>query len=218
MNLKEYFSDERRIAFLESMYLTHKVGTTYPPIEINSLPFPQDNLLPIIETNEFFIEMIEHTWFLRHINNHYFCVPVWSYKKEITSLELDINDNPVEVKKELMNHYVYFDGTPLSVGYRFNEKEVFFLHTDRYTSDPVTLAPSQPNLFELYMAAKLGSKRELENSTKRFRNLKFKNYLTQNNLQPKGEWEQEQFNTVFGGNPFVLTDDEFEMIFGVEKP
>lgn len=218
MNFKEYFTDEKRKEFLESMYITHKIGTTYQPIEINSFPFPPDNLLPLIETNEFFIEMVAHSLFLRHISNQYVCQTIWTHKKEITSTELDINDNPIEVKKELLNYYVYFDGTPLSVGYKFNDKEVFFLHTDRYTSDPAVLAPSQPNLFDLYMAAKLVTKRELENSTKRFRNLKFTNYLTENNLQPKGEWEREQFNTVFGGNPFVLTDDEFEMIFGVEKP
>lgn len=218
LNLKDFFTPEKIAEKQNSMYISHKVGETYPPVEINSFPFPPDNLLPIIETNEFFIEMVAHSWYLRHITNQYLCLTIWSYKKQISVLELDINDSPTEVKKELMNHYVYFDGTPLSVGYKFNDKETFFLHTERYTSDPVLIAPSQPNLFGLYMAAKLATKREYENSQSRYRSLKFKKYLTENNLQPRGDWENEQFNNVFGGNPFVLTDDEFEMIFGTERP
>jgi hypothetical protein len=211
-------TEEKQKEFNESMYITHKIGATYPPVEINSFPFPPDNLLPIIETNEFFIEMVEHSWYLRHITNPYVCLTIWSYKKEISVLELDINDTPTEVQKEIMNHYVYFDGTPLSVGYKFNEKDIFFLHTDSYTSDPIILAPSQPKLFTLYMAARLTTKKELENSQNRCRSYKFTKYLTDNNLQPKGEYESDQFNNVFGGNPFVLNDDEFEMIFGVDRP
>lgn len=182
-------TEEKQKEFNESMYITHKIGVTYPPVEINSFPFPPDNLLPIIETNEYFIEIVANGFYLRHITNQYLCIAIWSYKKEISVLELDINDTTTEVQKEITNHYVYFDGTPLSVGYKFNEKNVFFLHTDRYTSDPIILAPSQPKLFALYMAAGLATKIELENSQNRYRSLKFKKYLTDYNLQPKGEWK-----------------------------
>lgn len=225
LNLKDFYTPEKIAErqknlqeFHNSMYISHKIGTTYPLIEINSFPFPPDNLLPIIESNEFFIEIVGQYCFLRHITNQYFCLTIWSYKKEFTATELDINDNAIEVKRDLINYYVYFDGTPLSVGYKFKEKEVFFLHTEKYPTDPVILATSQPNLFALHMAARLATKRELENSQNRYRSLKFKKYLTENNLQPKGDWENEQFNNVFGGNPFALTDDEFEMIFGTERP
>jgi hypothetical protein len=225
LNLKDFYTPEKIAErqksfqeFQDSMYVNHKVGTTYPIIEINSLPFPPDNLLPIIETNEFFIEQIGQSWCLRHITNHFFCIAVWSYKKEISTIELDLNDNPIEVKKELMNHYVYFDGTPMSVGYKFKDENVFFLHIEKYPTDPVLLAASQPNLFGIHMAARLSTKKELEASQNRYRTIKFTKYLTENNLQPKGDWEKEQFNNIFGGNPFVLTDDEFEMIFGTERP
>ena len=211
-------TEEKLKELNESMYITHKVGMTYPPLEINAFPFPPDNLLPIIETNEFFIEIVAQWWYLRHITYQYLCLTIYPYKKEISVLGLDINDTPTEVRKELINYYVYFDGTPLSVGYTFNGKDVFFLHTDTCPCAPEVLAISQPNLFAAHMGARLTTTIELENSRDRYRSLKFKKYLTENNLQPKGDWEYQQFNNIFGGNPFILSDDEFEMIFGIERP
>ena len=36
-------------------------------------------------------------------------------------------------------------------------------------------------------------------------------------LEPVGEWERNLFETSFEGNPSLLTDDEFEMIFGISR-
>jgi hypothetical protein len=41
--------------------------------------------------------------------------------------------------------------------------------------------------------------------------------LRNNNLQPIGKWENSMFEDVFNSNPKLMTDNEFEMIFGVTR-
>jgi peroxiredoxin len=36
-------------------------------------------------------------------------------------------------------------------------------------------------------------------------------------LKPKGEWEEQMFRDKFQSNTSLMSDDEYEMIFGIER-
>jgi hypothetical protein len=207
-----------------SYYLKHSYGNSYSPISISSFPFPPSEIPEVLETNEFFIEQFGKSWALRHINNPFFIIPVWTFKKtiELPSVEADGTTD----EKELTMFYVFIEGDPYSVGYRFGAdtqyEERFFvekseIEADDIKSEYMMIVSMKPRLLQMHLAVGLATNSELMKSSQRTRESKFSNYLLERGLSPKGDLEAKVFKDNFGNNPFVLTDEEFEMIFGVER-
>mgnify|MGYP000148990214 CR=1 FL=1 len=203
-------------------YFKHTMGQTYDPISINSLPFPPSEIPEIIETNEYFIEEFSSSAMLRHIENPYLCIPILDGRKEI---ELP-SEMGTLTTYYLTVFYVYFEGTPYSVGYSFgkeNNFETFYFLERQHCNGWEELAQmetifrSKAHLRLAYESGLLTTETNLKQSSDRTRQFKFAKYLHDRNLTPKGEWEKQVFRDNFGNNPFVLTDDEFEMIFGESK-
>lgn len=200
-------------------YYKHKMGDTYAPISFNSFPFPPSEIPETIETNEYFIEEFSTSAMLRHITNPFICIPILNGRTEI---DLPTENGTTETFY-LTVFYVYFEGTPYSVGYSFGKNNNFenFYFVERQSANGWDELIEMDQIFKtktalqlLYESATLSTVASLEKSTERTRQVKFSNYLNSRNLAPKGEWEAQVFRNNFGNNPFVLTDDEFEMIFG----
>jgi hypothetical protein len=96
------------------------------------------------------------------------------------------------------------------VAYNYAGKGETFLQMHTST---VPFAELDERLQKLYIAAKMLSQHSLEFYENEIRKMDFR----QSGLKPKGEWEEEMVRDVFHNNTSLMSDDEYEMIFGVER-
>lgn len=199
---------------MNNLYIAHKIGDTYPTNQPMSFPFPPNNIPEPIYSNNFLIEFSINLGYLRHIENPYFCRPILNYG--ICKDQGEPSEDPS--KNTTIIYYVYFDAKPFTVGYKCETEARFFLHTDFVNAiDYLDFYLEKQDLLKLYEAADLSTLEKLNEAEIQGNINRAKQYLQDNNLSPKGIWEAQVFGDNFGNNPFILSDDEFEMIFGVER-
>jgi len=210
---------------MESNYLQHiyKPNLMYKPIEITSFPFPPNTIPAPLNSKYFFIENIDGKYYLRHLNEQLFCMPLASYDATVHLPVIDENGNSIFDQEknsiETEEHKIsflcaHFQSERRSVGYIFNGKSTLFLNLHK--SDK-KLSDLPEHLRSIYKSADCHSIKYLEwdneATTKQINSEK----LNKSNISPKGPWEAELFRVNFNSNPDMLTDDEFEMIFGQSR-
>ena len=68
-------------------------------------------------------------------------------------------------------------------------------------------------LQKLYIASKMLTQSSLDFYESEIQKID----MSKSGLKPKGEWEEQMFRDVFHSNTSLMSDDEYEMIFGVER-
>jgi hypothetical protein len=196
-----------------------KVGGFYPTIELCSLPFPTNNIPDIFNLRFFIIETIDDEFYLRSTINSLFCYQLKDNAKfiEVPALDTEemnyVYDENGEIiyKKEQLNYLSFtYKGIERTVAYYYSGKSKTFLQMHKST---IPFSELDNRLQRLYMATKMLT----VNSLEILENESQKMDMKKNGLRPKGEWEEEMFRDVFHNNTSLMSDDEYEMIFGVER-
>lgn len=196
-----------------------KVGGHYPTIEIRALPFPPSHIPDLFNFRIFIIEKNERGYFLRSTMNSLFCqhlidnsceIEVPEYDAEQGSYKYDENGEVIFKTEKLQYLSFFYEGTERTVAYKFAGKADIFLQMH---SSTVPFNELDGRLQKLYVAAKMLTPNYLEF----YENEIQKMYSNNRGLKPKGEWEEQMFKDVFKSNTLLMSDDEYEMIFGVER-
>lgn len=196
-----------------------KVGESYKAIELRSLPFPSNHLPELFNLKFFIIEVNDRGYYLRSTLNSLFCqqlidniceieVPDWD--TEQMSFKYDENGEVILKTEKLQYLSFIFDGIERAVAYNYAGKGETFLqmHTSTFP-----FAKLDDRLQRLYIAAKMLTNEELD-----FYETELRKYeMEQSGLKPKGEWEAQMFRDTFKSNTKLMSDDEYEMIFGIER-
>jgi hypothetical protein len=189
------------------------------PKPLKPLPFPGFHIPSVFNLKYFFIEKVELGYFLRSSLNPLFCcalfevekdieVELWDQEKEC--FKYDVDGNPL-TKIETLSMLCFSVESELQVvAFFFEGKGESFLNS--YTSN-LPVEQLDERLKMLYEAALLSTDRMLGEITLGLR----QDDLGFRGLEPRGEWEAQIFRDVFQSNPSLMSDDEFEMIFGVER-
>jgi hypothetical protein len=196
-----------------------KVGGYYPTIDFRSLPFPPSNIPELFNLRIFIIETNERGYYLRSTLNSLFCfeltdntseieVPDWD--TEQMSYKYDENGEVIYKTEKLKYLSFTYDGVERTVAYNYAGKGETFLQMHTST---VPFAELDERLQKLYIAAKMLSQNSLEFYENEIRKMDFR----QSGLKPKGEWEEQMFRDTFQSNTSLMSDDEYEMIFGIER-
>jgi len=196
-----------------------KIGGHYPTIEIRSLPFPANHIPDLFNLRIFIIEMNERGYFLRSTMNSLFCqqlinnnceIEVPEYDAEQGSYKYDENGEVIFKTEKLQFLSFIFEGVERTVAYNFAGKGEIFLQMH---SSTVPFHELDSRLQKLYTAAKMLTPNYLEFYENEIQKMSSNN----RGLKPKGEWEEQMFKDVFQSNPLLMSDDEYEMIFGIER-
>lgn len=198
------------------LHFDPEAGKRFARQPIESFPFPAYHLPEIFDLPIFFIERVGGEYFLRSTLNSLFCSAIHNCVKEIEVPEWDslaqtyvYNYQGEIVQKSALLHYLRIDleiGERV-VGYAFEGKSKFFLvvHTS-----PVVFEQLDEKIKLLYNAARFLRKNLIEHHAARIRGLESQS----THPKPKGHWQAEMFKTIFNENPSLMSDDEYEMIFG----
>jgi hypothetical protein len=196
-----------------------KVGGYYPTIELLSLPFPASNIPQLFNLRIFIIEQNERGYFLRSTLNSLFCqhlieqvrdIDLPDFDAEQSSYKYDENGEVIFKSYQLKYLAFNYEGKERAVAYNFAGKGECFLQM--HTSE-VPFAEFDERLRNLYIAATMLT----EHSLAFYSNEILKMDMKKKTLNPKGKWEDEMFKNVFQSNTNAMTDDEYLMIFGVER-
>jgi len=198
-----------------------KVGAFYPTIEIESLPFPSNNIPPIFNLSIFIIERNNKGYFLRSTVNSLFCQHLIEQVSEIDVPEVDVENfnykydenGEIIFKTEKLTYLSFFyEGVERAVAYNYAGKKQSFLQIH---SSEIPFAELDKRLNRLYYASLLLTEHWLAHYSKELHKLKVSELLK--GLKPKGEWEENMFRDVFQSNTSLMSDDEYEMIFGYPR-
>jgi hypothetical protein len=206
---------------IESLYLKldWKPGQYYKPIELNSFPFPIGQFPDPMPSCNFFIEVVEKNYYLRSLDNPFYCTLLSLVRENIEmhkygedgSLVFDENSGEYEVEQvEVAYLMVRFGSVKRMVAYYFRNEWVQFL-VCHFKDKPY--AELDLNLRNLYKAAQLNTEDGMA-----FMDDKTAEQSRQSRIntdpKPVGVWEEQQFREVFGGDSRIMSDSEYEMIFG----
>lgn len=202
---------------MEIPFLNEKIkpGFHFHPKEILSTLIPLSDLPEPMYSTSFFIERVERDYYLRNVLNPFYCSRLRIENHEFNASKY--NENTGEVGVEVVKCSILlacFEGEFRTVGYFLEDKFDLFLpffKTDK-THEQV-----DSRLNWLYEAARMGTLyglRYLEQQSKD--RVKAAKGLT-TRLEPKGPWEEQMFRDVFDSDPNLMSDDEYEMIFGIER-
>ena len=195
-----------------------KLGT-YPTIKVQPFPFPPHLMPNVFNLRTFFIEKTKRGDFLRSTENSLFCSAIYAATDEIEVPDWDdVNgsykyDGVGEIlfKTETLTYWYFcMEGEDRVVAYKYSGTAKTFLHVD--ASDEAFESLDE-KLQKLYLGAKLMTKEFMDYYESEIKKLDSK----KSNFKPKGVWEAEMFRDVFNSDPRTMTDDEFEMIFGIER-
>lgn len=196
-----------------------KSGGGYRPIELTSFPFPPHHLPQVFNLPLFIIEKNKYGYFLRSTLNSLFCSALYEVVSEIEVPDWDpenmsykYNEEGEVIHKIERLQYLCFtvEGEERAVAYRYegSGKTYLQLHTSEIPFEEL-----DEKLQKLYLGAKLLSRHYITHYENEIRKLEAK----ATGLTPKGEWEAQMFRDVFRSNTSLMSDDEYEMIFGVER-
>jgi len=214
-NLENEVADE----FIPYIKFDPKIGGVYRSIKLTSFPFPPHHLPEIFNLPIFLIEKNKHGYFLRSTLNSFFCCALYEVINEIEVPDWDsetmgykYNDEGEVVYKIEKLQYLCFtiEGEERAVAYNYagSGKAYLQMHTAEIPFEEL-----DEKLQELYLGAKSLSRHYITHCENEIRKIEAKAA----GLTPKGEWEAQMFRDVFSSNPSLMTDDEYEMIFGVER-
>lgn len=172
----------------------------FPPKSKSSCPFPPDLIPEPLYSIYLFIENVEKMYFLRHTQLQHFCIPI-----EVKVL------NYLDAGEVVESLNVYFQGESRSVGYRFQGKASYSLTFHQTDKKLTELSDELKYIYSMGNNQRSSNFKWHESEVSNFENEK---YLSDNNLKPIGKWEASLFRGAFNSNPHILSDDEFEMIFG----
>jgi len=209
---------------LESLYLKlqWKPGQYFKPIELNSFPFPIGNFPDPMSSSNFFIEVVEGTHYLRSLDNPFYCALLPLVKEHVEvykqgsdgDMVFDPESGEYQMEDvEVAYLLARFGDVGRMVAYYFDKKWVCFL-VCHFIDKPY--AELDSNLRMLYKAAQLNTldgMNFMDNKTAEH----LRKERSSSDPQPKGAWEAQQFQDVFGGDSRAMTDSEYEMIFGKER-
>jgi uncharacterized protein YjbI with pentapeptide repeats len=200
-----------------------KQGGHFKPPQVRSTRVPFSDLPEPMYSTTFLIEKVEDDYYLRNTQDPYYCaclristhqISLPRFSKEAESYEYDKETGePIVDEFKLTLMLAYFDGNARTVGYYiFDKWDIFlpFFRTDKKHQE------LDKELAWLYYGAKIGTlhgMRHMENLWSERRDAEHSGSYP----QPKGEWEAEMFRDIFSSNPKLMTDNEYEMIFGVER-
>ena len=196
-----------------------KVGGYYPTIELHSLPFPSNFIPQLFNLRVFIIEKNESGYFLRSTLNSLFCQHLKEHISEIEVPDFDAEqfnykydeNGEVIYKTETLKYLSFiFEGVERAVAYNYlGQKENFLeIHVSK-----VPFSELDKRLRQLYNASIMLTERSLAFYSNEILKMKMK----KNELKPKGEWEETTFRDVFHSDTSLMSDDEYEMIFGVSR-
>jgi len=205
--------------FIPYIKFDPKLGLGLRTIELTSLPFPAHHLPIIFNLPLFLIEKSELGYFLRSTLNSIFCSALYEVVKEIEVPDWDTeqtsykyNEQGEVIYKSERLQYLCFtiEGEERTVAYSYAGESKSYLHMHTHTAPFEEL---DEKLQKLYKGAMLLSKHYITHYQNEVRKLK----SSTSELRPKGEWEAQMFRDNFGSNVNLMSDDEYEMIFGVER-
>lgn len=176
----------------------YSANLIFPPIPRKSFPFPPNLIPEPIYSIKFFIENIEQMYFLRHTQLQHFCIPI-----EIKIVNIS--------QEEVIIYVVYFHDIARTVGYQFKDRRELFLNFHHSEKKLNELSDELRYIYSIGNNQRPSFLDTHESDVRRYENIK---YLEDNSLKPSGKWEESLFRDAFDSNPHILSDSEFEMIFG----
>jgi len=196
-----------------------KVGGTYRTIPLRSLPFPTNHIPELFNLSIFIIERNERGYYLRSTINSFFCqqlidnvteieVPEWD--AEQMSYRYNENGEIIYKTEELKYLSFIYEGVERAVAYNYEGKGESFLQMH---NSLVPFSQLDEKLQKLYIASKMLTQSSLDFYESEIQKID----MSKSGLKPKGEWEEQMFRDVFHSNTSLMSDDEYEMIFGVER-
>jgi len=195
-----------------------KLGA-YSTIEVESFPFPPHHMPEVCNLRAFLIEKNKHGYFLRSAFNSLFCFALYEVTKEIEVPDWDAEEEhykydehgEVLLKNERLSYLCFtVEGEERVVAYNYAGESKVYLRIDT-SEEP--FEDLDEKLQKLYLGAKLLSRNFMAHFEIEIRKLEAKT----SGVEPKGEWEAQMFRDVFHSDPNRMSDEEYEMIFGVER-
>lgn len=205
--------------FIPYIKFDPKIGKGYHAIELASFPFPPHHLPEIFNLPIFIIETNEHGYFLRSTLNSLFCCALYEVVNEIEvpdwnseTMSYVYNEEGGIVYKVEKLKYLCFtvEGEERAVAYSYEGSGKAYLQM--HTAE-IPFKELDEKLKKLYLGALLLTRPYVTHYTNEIAKIKNKS----NELTPKGEWEAKMFRDVFNSNPSLMSDHEYEMIFGVGR-
>ena len=209
--------------FTDYLNFEFKPNLIFPPVERKAFPFPPNLIPEALYSIYLFIEKVEGVYYLRNLKHKAFCGPLKFNKVSFDQYLFDENNNPIvddatgeQRTKEVDIKYLttFFENTARSVSFNFNGVSEYFLplfQTDK------KLMELPEHLQSIYSSTIYQSEHYLQWDNSQTTDHIHRKYLKDNGLKPVGKWEEGLFVNSFNSNPNLLSDDEFEMIFGVSR-
>lgn len=201
----------------------YKPNQIFAPKDILSFPFPTNLIPEPLYSVDFFVECVGSARYLRHTRLSHFCMPIEPKTIDVELPYLDENSNTVvdrqtgevHLRKTLLCYFVaHFQGIERCVGFIFENKSRYFLHLH---STDLKFSELTSELKSLYESAALHWSGILKTNDQRVTDFRSSERLKSLRVRPLGPWEEKLFAVHFKSNPDLLSDDEFEMIFGQSR-